>query len=534
MPYDDEDQIGLLDAQDEEEKKRQLLSSAGAMSPWDSGHPTVSETSITGAVPSGLTATPGLDKAKQEAATQEPQSITGPSQPLTQPNSITAGPLEPKAPMGPAATREQQLLGQGPPEYHGIKKVLDVLGRVTAPGAAIEQRTGLGTLGYESKLGQASSDAAKEATLAKGPLDVSYEAAKTQEQQAKAKKETATANASPRRQYENIQQLHADAVQEAIAKGVDPSKDPKVLQIEDSIQRIQKEPTARPDNDTIENQRYEKIQQAANMKQPVSPEDHAWAQAYEKRHTLGPEKTFALANAPLPPIKPDDPNVAWVASGKGKLSDVLTFRTPLNERKAFIQAVVAANPNFHSYDNDVDKKIIEDLTSGGKSNTLLAYNTALRHMDTYSKIADEIDNGNVVALNALGNEIGKQFGSDKVTNLNLAKQVFMGEFGRAAEGSGVTVGDRKGIEESVSNASSPGQFKGAVKTAKTLLEGKRDAMKQQFGAGMSGSPDFGQATTEAGFKTPEGAPAAPKQDGKVLKADGKVIARSKGGVWVAP
>jgi len=46
-----------------------------------------------------------------------------------------------------------------------------------------------------------------------------------------------------KRQYENIQQLHADAVQDAIGRGVDPSKDPKVWQIEDSIQRIQK-PTA--------------------------------------------------------------------------------------------------------------------------------------------------------------------------------------------------------------------------------------------------------------------------------------------------
>jgi hypothetical protein len=37
-----------------------------------------------------------------------------------------------------------------------------------------------------------------------------------------------------------------------------------------------------------------------------------------------------------------------------------------------------------------------------------------------------------------------------------------------------------------------------------------------------------------GFKAPEGAPNAPKEDGKVLKVDGKAVAVSKGGQWQAP
>jgi hypothetical protein len=38
----------------------------------------------------------------------------------------------------------------------------------------------------------------------------------------------------------------------------------------------------------------------------------------------------------------------------------------------------------------------------------------------------------------------------------------------------------------------------------------------------------------AGFKAPADAPEAPKEDGHQLKANGKVIAVSKGGAWVAP
>ena len=40
--------------------------------------------------------------------------------------------------------------------------------------------------------------------------------------------------------------------------------------------------------------------------------------------------------------------------------------------------------------------------------------------------------------------------------------------------------------------------------------------------------------SSAGWTPPADAPPAPKEDNKVLKADGKVIAKSKGGQWVQP
>lgn len=48
-------------------------------------------------------------------------------------------------------------------------------------------------------------------------------------------------------------------------------------------------------------------------------------------------------------------------------------------------------------------------------------------------------------------------------------------------------------------------------------------------------PDkFIQNHKEAEFEVPDGAPAAPKEDGKFLKVNGTVVAKSKGGQWVAP
>lgn len=174
MTYDDEENgnVALLD--DEEEQRRRAV--------LDQPPPSITDETDKALAPMGRAAPQAVPA----------QSIAGPSESTVQPTSITAGPLEK---MGPAAQREHDLLGQGPPQYHGVKKVLDILGRVTAPGAAIEQRTGLGTLGYQSRLGQAAKESADEQTLAKAPLDASYRQAETEEKQALAKQQRARAEA---------------------------------------------------------------------------------------------------------------------------------------------------------------------------------------------------------------------------------------------------------------------------------------------------------------------------------------------------
>lgn len=184
-----------------------------------------------------------------------------------------------------------------------------------------------------------------------------------------------------------------------------------------------------------------------------------------------------------------------VAAGQMKIQDAIPMRAPVQVRQQFLAKVLQANPNFKSYDNEVDKKIIEDLTSGGKSNTLLAYNTALKHADIFSRVADALDNGDSRALNSLGNTLGTQFGSDKATNFGIAKTLFADEFAKAATGANVGVTDREKAQELLSSASSPAQFKGAVATAKALLAGKRDAMMEQAKQGMQGKADFGQGNS---------------------------------------
>src|SRR5215475_12706848 len=52
----------------------------------------------------------------------------------------------------------------------------------------------------------------------------------------------------------------------------------------------------KPDTETQEAQRYEGIRTKQTLKQPVSDEDRAWSQAYEKRKTLGPALSAGAAD----------------------------------------------------------------------------------------------------------------------------------------------------------------------------------------------------------------------------------------------
>jgi hypothetical protein len=89
----------------------------------------------------------------------------------------------------------------------------------------------------------------------------------------------------------DIQHLYAAAVQDAIGRGIDPRQDAKVQQIADVITQIQKQ--GNTETGTAEDQRYEKI--VATPKNQRNPADEAWRLAYEKCKTLGPAMTTAAS-----------------------------------------------------------------------------------------------------------------------------------------------------------------------------------------------------------------------------------------------
>jgi hypothetical protein len=96
----------------------------------------------------------------------------------------------------PAGERAEALATQGPPEYHGWNKFLDTLGRVTAPGRAIESLGGYGTLGYDTRLGRAETQAQAEEKQIEGGERERQSQAQLEETQARTGREQQATEAS--------------------------------------------------------------------------------------------------------------------------------------------------------------------------------------------------------------------------------------------------------------------------------------------------------------------------------------------------
>ncbi len=246
--------------------------------------------------------------------------------------------------------------------------------------------------------------------------------------------------------------------------------------------------------------RYRFVQQKMAQKQPVSPDDAAFVNAYEKQKTLNPVATFNLQNGGLGAQGGKPSALAQgVASGQMKWNDVISPRTPMSVKEQFAAEVRAIKPDFNSGDFAVEQKVKQSFTSGTYSQQLNAINTARQHMQTFKDMANALDNGSSQALNSVKNAWNTQFGSDAPTNFTIAKDAFSGEIGKALAGAGVTQGDRNKVEEAIKASESPKQLLGAANTADALLAGKQTALKSTFNQGMKAQPNFGEQGAGAGM-----------------------------------
>jgi hypothetical protein len=190
-------------------------------------HPAVVSPSAPAAAPIGAGAAPGM-----APVTLGPTAATAPSSPPGAPNNPTLQPVT----LGPAAQPRptpaaDALAASKPPELHGAKKVLDIIGQTYMPRleAAIPGSPGNYREETRPLLEKRATEEDKATTLAVTGAKDASEIARNDAEAAKARKP------------DDLKIVYADAVQDAIKRGVDPRSDERVLQLADTITALQKE-----------------------------------------------------------------------------------------------------------------------------------------------------------------------------------------------------------------------------------------------------------------------------------------------------
>lgn len=210
------------------------------------------------------------------------------------------------------------------------------------------------------------------------------------------------------------------------------------------------------------------------------------------KSTLIPAFNFNLQNAGAKAGSPDLENAAQlVANGKAKIGDVITYRTPLSQRLAFLSRVTELNPNYNAGDFDITKGVKREFTIGKVSQELNAYNTALAHADLLQQAAKAMQNGDTKVLNSLQNRLKTEFGSSDVTNFNVIANAYTREVTKALSSGHLTDAEIKEQGATIPSNASPEQIMGAITAYKNLMASKLQQRKNQYDQGQKAQPNFG-------------------------------------------
>lgn len=126
---------------------------------------------------------------------------------------------------------------------------------------------------------------------------------------------------------------------------------------------------------------------------------------------------------------------------------------------------------------------VKAFSSGLEARNVRSFNTAIDHLDTMSKLATALDNGDIKVVNAIGQSFASQTGSAAPTNFDAAKSIVGGEVAKALAGSSMALKDREEIRDSISRANSPAQLAGVVNTLQQLLGGQLKSLELQYETG---------------------------------------------------
>ena len=127
--------------------------------------------------------------------------------------------------------------------------------------------------------------------------------------------------------------------------------------------------------------------------------------------------------------------------------------------------------------------VIQSFSRGADRAAVNSLNVSVAHLATLAQLGDALQNGNIPAINRLGNAIAVQLGRPAPTNFDAAKEIVGDEVVKAVVGGVNAQADREAIKHLITSQQTPAQLKGVIQTFTTLLGGQLEGRRQGYQAG---------------------------------------------------
>jgi hypothetical protein len=204
---------------------------------------------------------------------------------------------------------------------------------------------------------------------------------------------------------------------------------------------------------------------------------------------------------------------------------------PLSGTKVFAMAK-QMDPNFSMEKADADYKAMQSteqaFTSGKQADMSRSLNNAMEHLGLLDQAREALKNGDIRALNAVGNWFGIQTGSSAQTVYDLISKKVGDEVAKSFVPGGGGQGERMMSGEDFSEKLGDKQISGNIRGAIHLLDSQQRNLQDQYKRGTYGQGAQQLFTPQAmairdrllGGQQQQQQPAAAPNGGYVRTADG--------------
>lgn len=194
--------------------------------------------------------------------------------------------------------------------------------------------------------------------------------------------------------------------------------------------------------------------------------------------------TGANALSGIPPAMADQ--VKALAEGRMAFPSGFALKSPYWQQ--MLQMVSQYDPSFDAINYNTRAATRKDFTSGKSAENIKSLNTAIGHLATLQQKFDALGNTDYPTYNTIGNWLGAKSGNEKIQSavggFDTAKLSVSGEMAKVFRSVGMSQQEIEHWMDRLSSSQSPADFKSTIKTAADLMQGRLDAIGDQYSKGM--------------------------------------------------